>query len=206
MQQDNKNNFHDLFWRQLLRWLVSDVPEQVNLETDKDSYSLDENAVVRTEVNDESFLRLNNAQVSARIKAPSGRISTVPLTWDLSKEGQYTATFKPEELGIHEVTAEAFRSGKSLGIARTSFRVADSLEENHNANLNVDLLKKLAAGTGGRYYNVNSTRTLAEDISYSDKGATRLEEKELWDMPILFLLLVGAVSTEWILRKRKGLA
>ncbi len=206
MQQDSKNNFHDLFYRQLLRWLVNEVPDQVNLETDKHSYSLDDTVILRAEVNDEAFMHLNNAQVSARVKAPSGALSSVPLIWDLSKEGQYSATYKPQEEGIYEVTTEAFRGTRSLGIARANFRIADSLEEYHDANLKADLLKKLAADTGGRYYTANATRTLPEDISYSDKGASRLEEKELWDMPIWFLLLAGAVSAEWILRKRKGLA
>jgi uncharacterized membrane protein len=206
MQQEYKNNFHDQFCRQMLRWLVNEVPDQVDLETVKSSYSLDETVTLRAEVNDETFLRLNNAQVSARIRAPSGAITTVPLVWDLSKEGQYAATFKPLEEGVHELSAEAFRAGRSLGIARASVRVADSSEEYHDANLKADLLKRLAADTGGRYYGADGVRTLPEDISYSDKGASRLEEKELWDMPILFLLLAGAVSAEWILRKRKGLA
>lgn len=206
MEQESTNNFHELFWKQLIRWLVNEVPDQVNLETDKHSYSLDETVLVRAEVNDDTFMRLNNAQVNARVKAPSGEISSVPLVWDLSKEGQYAATYKPQEEGIYDVTAEAFQGSRSLGIAHANFRIADSLQEYHDANLNVDLLKKLASDTGGRYYAANDTRTLPEDISYSDTGASRLEEKELWDMPILFLLLVGAVSAEWILRKRKGLA
>jgi uncharacterized membrane protein len=206
MQQDSKNNFHDLFWRQLVRWMVNEVPDQVNLETDKHSYSADETVVLRAEVNDESFMRLNNAQVTARVKSPSGESTTVPLIWDLSKEGQYSATYKPVGDGIYEVSVEALRGNKSLGLTRTNFRIADSNDEYHDANLKTGLLKKLAADTGGRYYNVNNTRTLPEDISYSDAGASRLEEKELWDMPIFFLLLVGAAATEWILRKRKGLA
>ncbi|MBZ5495296.1 MAG: glutamine amidotransferase [Acidobacteriia bacterium] len=206
MEQEYKNNFHDLFWKQLLRWLVNEVPDQVNLDTDRHSYSPDESVVVRAEVNDESFMRLNNAQVTARVRAPSGASSTVPLIWDLSKEGQYSATYNAQEEGIYEVTAEAFRGSRSLGIARANFRIADSLEEYHNANLNSDLLKKLAADSGGHYYTASGTRTLPEDISYSDTGASRLEEKELWDMPIFFLLLAGAASAEWILRKRKGLA
>jgi uncharacterized membrane protein len=206
MQQEYKNNFHDQFCRQMLRWLVNEVPDQVNLESGKNSYSLDETVTLRAEVNDETFLHLNNAQVSARIKAPSGAIATVPLFWDLSKEGQYSATFKPQEEGVHELSAEVFRAGRSLGIARANVRIADSSEEYHDANLKADLLKRLVADTGGRYYSADAVRTLPEDISYSDKGASRLEEKELWDMPILFLLLAGAVSAEWILRKRKGLA
>ena len=115
-------------------------------------------------------------------------------------------TFKPLEEGIHEVSVEAMRASKSIGTVRAHFRVADSFEEYHDANLNAGLLKKLAADTGGRYYGGGDIHTLPEDISYSDTGASRLEEKELWDMPIFFLLFVGAVSAEWILRKRKGLA
>ncbi len=206
MEQEYKNNFHELFWKQLLRWLVNEVPDQVNLETDKHSYSPDETVLVRGEVNDETFMRLNNAQVNATVKAPSGEVSSVPFIWDLSREGQYTATYKPREEGIYEVSAEAFRGGRGLGTAHANFRVADSLEEYHDAQLNADLLKKLAADTGGRYYQPADMETLPEDISISEKGASRLEERELWDMPLFFLLFAGAVSAEWILRKRKGLA
>jgi len=206
MGLDSRDNFHELFWKQMLRWLVSDAPDQVNLETDKHSYSIEEAVILRSEVNDESFMRLNNARVQATVKAPSGETSTVPLLWDLSKEGQYSGTFKPREEGLYEITAEALLGNRSVGTAHSSFRIAESAEEYHNAALNAGLLKKLAADTGGRYYTPDDAKTLPEDISFSDTGASRLEEKELWDMPIFFLLMVAAISTEWILRKRKGLA
>jgi len=206
MGLEARDNFHELFWKQLLRWLVSDVPDQVSLATEKHSYSQEETVALRAEVNDETFLRLNNSRISARVKSPSGATASVPMVWDLSKEGQYSGAFKPLEEGIYEVTAEAFQGTRSLGTASTHFRIAESPEEYHNAGLNAGLLGKLAADTGGRYYTAATVRTLPEDISYSDTGASQLEEKELWDMPIFFLLLAGAVSAEWILRKRKGLA
>ena len=74
------------------------------------------------------------------------------------------------------------------------------------AALNSGLLKRLSEETGGRYYTPDNSRTLPEDISYANTGSSRLEEKDLWDMPFLFLLLVGLASAEWVLRKRKGLA
>ena len=66
--------------------------------------------------------------------------------------------------------------------------------------------RRLSAATGGRYYSAEDLRTLPEDIPISIKGPPDMEEKDLWDMPFLFLLLVGLISAEWILRKRKGLA
>ncbi len=206
MELDSRDNFHEMFWRQMLRWLVSDVDDPVGLETDKHSYSQEEAVVLRAAVRDPSFLELNNAQVSAQVKSPSGQISTLPLTWDVNREGQYSGSFKPAEEGIYEVTAEAFQAGKSLGSAKTNFRLGESTEEFHNAAMNADLLKRLAADTGGHFYSAGDVATLPEDISYIDNGASRVEEKELWDMPFLFLLLVGAAGTEWGLRKRKGLA
>jgi uncharacterized membrane protein len=206
MEQEFSNNFHELFWKQMLRWLVSDVPDQVNLVAEKNSYSLDETVVLRAEVNDPSFIRLNNAQATVRIQSPAGEVTTVPLVWDLSKEGQYTATFKPIEEGIYEAAAEAFEGGSSLGIGYANFRIAESKEEFHDAGMNADLLRNLASSTGGRYYTQADLDTLPEDIAISDSGASRLEERELWDMPIFFLLLVAAVCAEWVLRKRKGLA
>ena len=206
MEQDAADNFHELFWRQMLRWLVSDVPDPVTVSAEKHSYSPEDVAVLQAEVNDESFLPLNDVRLSASVKAPSGQVTPVSLTWEFEKNGRYSGTFKPQEEGVHEVVCEAFRGDKSLGIAKTDFRVAESTEEFHQASLNSDLLRRLSSETGGRYYAAGNLDTLAEDISYIDKGAFRIEEKDLWDMPFLFLLLIGLVSTEWILRKRKGLA
>jgi uncharacterized membrane protein len=206
MEQEHSNNFHELFWKQMLRWLVSDALNPVTIGTEEDSYSLDESVSIRAEVNDASFAPLNNARIYVQVKAPSGQRSTVPLSWDVEKDGAYSGGFKPEEEGIYEIASEAFQGSRSLGTATSNFRVAQSAEEFHNAAMNADLLKRLSADTGGRYYSPKDIRTLAEDISYVDTGSSRLEEKDLWDMPFLFLVLVGLISAEWILRKRKGLA
>jgi uncharacterized membrane protein len=206
MGQEHTSSFHELFWTQMLRWLVTDAPDPVNAQSEKSSYSLDEPAVIRAEANDSSFTPLNNAQVQAQVQSPSGQVRSLSFSWEVEKDGTYSVSFQPEEEGIYEISSEAFQAGKSIGTAKSNFRVAQSTEEFHNAAMNDGLLKRLSAGTGGRYYRPKDTGTLPEDISYVNTGSSRLEEKELWDMPFLFLLLVGLVSTEWILRKRKGLA
>ncbi len=206
MQLDSRDNTHELFWKQMLRWLVSDVPDPVNLETEKHSYSLEETVALQAEVNDNTFVHQNNARVSAEVKSPSGERTTVTLNWDVNREGLYTGSFKPKEEGIYEVSAEAAQGSKSLGNAKANFRIAESTAEYHNAALNADLLKQLARDTGGRYYSPRDVRALPEDISYVDNGSSRIEEKDLWDMPIIFLLLIGSASAEWLIRKRKGLA
>ncbi len=206
MGLDHTDNAHELFWRQMLRWMVSDVADPVHVEPERHSYSLDDTAEIRMEIHDASFMPLSNARVTAEVRAPSGQTSPIQFTWDVEKEGVYSASFNPHEEGVHEIRSEAFLGAKSLGTAKTNFRIADSTEEFHQAALNSDLLRRLAEETGGRYYTPDNARPIPEDIAYIDTGQSRLEEKDLWDMPFLFLLLIGFVSAEWILRKRKGLA
>ncbi len=205
MEQDHADNFHELFWRQMLRWIVNDVPDSITVSTERQSYSPDDTAIIKVETNDESFQPLNNVKLSAHVKAPSGQTTPVESPWEFEKDGRYSGAFKPQEEGVHEVVCEVFQGNKSLGGGKTYFLVAESTEEFHRASLNSDLLRRLASETGGRYYSSSNLNTLAEDISYTDKGAFRLEEKDLWDMPFLFLLLIGLISTEWFFRKRKGL-
>ncbi len=206
MGLEHTDNLHELFWKQMLRWLVSDSPDSVTVASEKHSYSPDDTAVIRAEVYDSGFLPLNNAHLSVQIKTPSGQFSPVPLDWDVEKDGTYSGTYKPIEQGIYEISAEAFQGNKSLGTSKSNFRIAESTEEFHDAALNSNLLKRLSSETGGRYYSPDTIRALSEDISYIDKGSSRIEEKDLWDMPFLFLLLTGLISVEWILRKHKGLA
>jgi len=206
MEQDHRNDFHDAFWKHMLRWLVNDAPDPVTVATARGSCSLDEPITLTAEVNDPEFVRVNNARVTANIKAPSGQTTASPFSWDAQREGEYSAVFKPTEEGIHEVSVEAFVGEKSLGRSSASFRVAESTEEFHNAALNSGLLESLARDTGGHYYSPKQAGTLPEDISYIDNGASRIEVKQIWDMPFLFLLLAGSISAEWIVRKKKGLA
>jgi len=206
MEQDYEDNFHALFWRQMLRWLVTDVPDPVNISVRNRTYSPDETAVFQIEANDAAFMPLNNVRVSTYVEAPSGQRTTVPMDWESEQDGNYSGTFKPSEEGIHRVYSEVFRGNESLGSAETQFRVSESAEEFHQASMNSGLLRRLSQETGGRYYPADDLSTLADDISYTETGVSRLEEKDLWDMPFLFLLLIGLISTEWILRKRKGLS
>jgi hypothetical protein len=47
---------------------------------------------------------------------------------------------------------------------------------------------------------------VARDIVYSPSGSTVVKKNDLWDMPIIFLILLIALGGEWMLRRRRGLA
>jgi hypothetical protein len=68
------------------------------------------------------------------------------------------------------------------------------------------LLQRIADETGGEFYTPETVQRLPEDMSYTEGGTTVRERRDLWDMPALFLLLIGLVASEWGYRKLRGLA
>ena len=43
-------------------------------------------------------------------------------------------------------------------------------------------------------------------MSYTEGGTTIRERRDLWDMPFVFLALIGLIGGEWGYRKLRGLA
>jgi hypothetical protein len=81
----------------------------------------------------------------------------------------------------------------------------DGVAESFHTEQNRELLEKLATETGGRYWRPEDLSRLPGEISYSDAGITTRETKDLWNMPIVFLLILGLCSAEWLLRRKWGI-
>jgi len=85
-------------------------------------------------------------------------------------------------------------------------RVSAGDNEYYDAAMRAPLLKRIAEETGGRFFTPANASTLPEAISYSGRGVTVVEERDLWDMPILLMLLLALLGAEWGFRRTRGLA
>jgi hypothetical protein len=133
-------------------------------------------------------------------------VQVVPLDWTVERDGEYAGTFTPTMAGDYEIDVKATHGEDLvLGTDEVHLRVGPSTEEYFDASLRRSLLERLAEETGGRYYDPTTVASLAEDIRFTGGGVTLTEERDLWDMPILFFLLVAFVGGEWVFRKRRGL-
>jgi hypothetical protein len=196
---------HETFWRQLLRWVVSYVPDPVNVTASHDRVNPEDPVTIRAEVQDETYLNVNNAEVTAYVTTPSGDELEVPLDWEVDSDGEYSAPFVPVERGLHRVSVSASKSGEFLGEHTTYVEAADLATEYFDAEMREPLLRQVAEGTGGRFYTPETVSTLPEDVSFTESGTTIIEERDLWDMPIIFLLLLALMAIEWGYRRRRGL-
>ena len=197
---------HETLWRQLLRWLVSYVPDPVRLAADRDRVQVGEPVTLTANVRDDTYLAVNSARVDATVRAPSGAAEELRLEWLVEEDGVFRATFVPSEEGLYEVDVASRTPGEELGGATIRIESTELQEELFGAGLRSGVLNRIAAETNGRVYRPDQLDNLVEDLSYSRDGATVREYKELWDMPALFLVLLGLLAGEWGLRRARGLA
>ena len=197
---------HETFWRQMMRWLVTGVPGTVTIVASSDRVAPKVPVVLRADVHDANYLKVNNAKVTASIVAPGAAPRDIPMEWTVDRDGEYRASFTPDVVGLYEVRVEA-RTADTVVASDTVFVQAAELNtEYFSAEMRATSLKRIAEETGGQYYTEETLAKLPEDLTFTKSGATVLQQMDLWDMPAIFFLLVALVSTEWAYRKARGLA
>jgi uncharacterized membrane protein len=197
---------HQTLWRRLVRWLVDGVPERVSVHADRERVEPGDAVTISTTVRDARFVEVNDATVRAHVISPSGHERDLPMDFVVDENGEYRATFVADEKGLYEIRVEAARGRDTVGGDVTYVRAAPGDDEYFDAAMQAPLLRRIAQETGGRFYTPASVASLPDDITYLGRGVTVVEQKQIWDMPIVLLALVALAGSEWYLRRRWGLA
>jgi len=197
---------HENFWRQMLRWLVTDVPGPVEATTTTDRVEPGEAVTIEASVVDPTWVELNDAHVMARVTRPGGTTLDVPLQWTGERDGQYRGTFVSTVPGAYEIAVDGDRNGKPVGTNSAYVRAGAGDGEYFDPTMHEAPLRRIAEETGGRFYTTTDVAGLPEDVSYAGRGVTSVEERELWNMPIILVMLVGLVCAEWGYRRAVGLS
>jgi uncharacterized membrane protein len=196
---------HDLFWQQLLRWLVSDTPGHVTASFPA-QVLLDNGAVTLTaDVRDREFNPAPDAKVEAHILGPSGVSALVEMTPVPDNPGQFQAAWSAPKTGAYLTEVTAVRNATELGRDVLTFQRMDGVAENFHTEQNRDLLERLATQTGGQYWKPADLGKLAAAIPFSEAGVTMRETRGLWDLPLVFLVLLLLRFSEWWLRRKWGI-
>ncbi len=198
---------HDLFWQQLLRWLIADTPGPVTASM-PNRLLMDQGQVKLTaQVRGPQFQPDTDAHVTAHIVGPQGIDALVDMEPSQDQPGEYEAEWTAEKPGpyLAEVTAEPPGTApQQLGRSVLTFQREDGVAENFHTGQNQRLLQQLSSETGGQYWKPSDLKNLPRNISYSEAGISVRSTRELWNMPAVFLLLLGLPGSEWLLRRKWG--
>ena len=202
------DEFHEKFWKQLVRWLVVGARQRLTAETDADVYARGKPAIIRAGASEKDLRPVSDAAVVATVTDPLGNRQDFPMDWILSEDGVYQCRYMPSEVGNYSVSVRV--QGWDLAPAEAAFEVSEPYVEFSNAGLKQELLRSMAQMTGGRYFTYNEASGLPDQVAQEVKAAGEAgiqpADREIWDMPMLLALLVAVLAAEWFIRRRNGLA
>ncbi len=81
------------------------------------------------------------------------------------------------------------------------FNVAEPKFEFGETAMSEPLLKEIARSTGGEFFREETLHALPDTIRSKTERVQSPLEVELWSSPLYFLLLIGVVTAEWVVRK-----
>ncbi len=195
---------HTMFWQQLLRWLVADTPGHVVASVPNQTLYDDGRTKLTAQVRDVDYLPASDASVQAHVMGPDGLAATVEMTPVPDSPGSFQADWNAAKPGSYLAEIVAQRGGQDIGRDVVTFERMDGVAENFHTAQNRPLLEQLAAETGGSYWHPQDISKLASQIPYSEAGITVRNTKPLWNMPVVFLIILFLLLCEWTLRRKWG--
>ena len=196
---------HQILWRQLLRWLVESVPQRLSLTLSTDLIHSNGVIKLRSEVLRPNFKPHVQAQPRAILTAPDGLEQIKPLTRDPALQGVYEAEISVASPGDYRVRVELDEKGEVISSDETGFKVSNEGSEYYQSEMNETLLRRISSETRGDFFTPDSVDGLVDVLAAHQRGSTVPVRYELWDMPLLFLLLVLLLSAEWGYRRWQNL-
>lgn len=206
------------FWRQISRWLVTDVAAPVDLRVLPGS--ADAGVELRIAARDREYRPLELAKVRVTVRridppdtsnetAPDAggfREATLPAEPSPDFAGRYVARFAAREPGAYLAQAEVLdRTGQLVGRAEAGWVHDPVSEEFRSIVPNRSLLEELARQTGGA---VLEPQQLADFVSQLTRAPAPIMEtraQPLWHNPWFFAAVLGCFVAEWLWRRWRGL-
>ena len=200
-------------WPQLLenlmQWLTTPEDDRtVRVEPVQTAFDGSESIDFSGQVYDESLNPVPEAAVTLELTAPDG--ATYPYTMENAGSGRFSLRIDALPEGTYSYTAQATRMNVSMGTDSGVFTVGSMNLEYRSTRSNESLLRQIAYRSGGDFFTNASLSTLpdilASDSLFTETIRTQTLEFDLRRIPWLLGLVILLLSTEWIVRKRSGLA
>ncbi|MEJ2703687.1 MAG: glutamine amidotransferase [Sedimentisphaerales bacterium] len=200
------------FWRQMMRWLVADVPGRITLQAAQQQDRTNQPVVLRVHARDKDFEPLEDASVAIDVQASDTESQTVHLTAEpvANETGLFEAVYVPRNDGAYTAKAVVTDAdGLKVGEAEAGWVADREAQEFRSIKTNRPLLEAIARRTGGRTVELNALNSFARSLPHRSAPVTDVWIKPLWDLrgvlPAVFLFILLCFLGEWALRRWKGM-
>lgn len=194
-------------WRQMMRHLVSDVPQRLELALDS-SDDLPFLVESRTTVYNKEY----NPQDNARVKITVTPLGNSNETWEFEtlpsnqRSGVLESSFTSREEGPYLVTAEtADEQGIPLGTIQKGWVSNPLADEFRKLSPDREWMQGMAQSTGGQVVPLSGLPQLQGLLSKLDLPETQIESTPLWHQPWILASALILLLADWGIRRINGL-
>jgi hypothetical protein len=191
-------------WRRIARWLAEPVQgEPLRVRPERWLAATGEPVKLFATLQDAAFRPVSGAVVEGEVTPGQGAARKV--RFEPGAAGSYVATLDDLPPGRYRVSARGSLGGREMGRAGSEFAVDRwSLEEARTQPDSVTLAA-IAQASGGRVASASRVARWARTLPTRALAIGRSESLRLWESPWVFAVVVGALSLEWLWRRRRGL-
>jgi len=202
------DKYHARFWGQAIQFLTLSrllgESKRIQLETDRQDYRLGQRVQVSANVLDENYQPVKAAAYTIYLDRtiPTKHSAAVRLEPVPNIPGLYQGFVSPDQPGKYSVRIQ----GTDVAVANTTdfTVVAANLEELERSEQE-ELLKNMAEVSGGKCFAIRDVPKLADTIAGEQRTTVIRRERELWDLPFVFVAILALAGVEWFLRRRYDL-
>ena len=215
------DQLHHRFWGQIMRWGAGEKLRcgnmYVRLGTDQLRYGAGETVKVLARFLDEKHNGIDGLDPRFMVRAPNmgARVSV----FDAKKRPDSNGLYEVEihgctAPGLYEVSLDCPKAQELLGRRypadklKTSFVVVTTKQPAEKVDIasTRNHVERVALATGGKVLKPSEYIALTSDFCGGSRRISDRVEFHLWCLPPLFLIIIGLLTAEWILRKRASLA
>lgn len=210
-----KAEVHQRFWRQLMLWLMSREEtggDSVIAEMDLRRFESDQQPEFRARLQSVAS-NASSIALSAAIENADGEETPLEVTANAGNQPAITGRIPKLQPGFYNLIAKA--SDREIQPDKIAFQVTATSRELARPMADPVYMKQLADLTsrhGGASFDPQQIDELVKTIASKRRSAETpvIEKNRLGDGPasgwLVFTLFAGALSAEWFLRRRWGLA
>lgn len=207
----------DKAWRQMMRWLVADVPQRIDFQAEQKPGDPNQALQLQIRARDKKFQPVDNASVAVTITLagqtaalagtsapPSLHLNTEA---SLSEAGLYQASYLPRETGGYRAEAVVKdAAGVELGRAQVGWTADPAADEFRSLQPNRALLENIAKKTGGEVISATKLAEFSASLPHRHAPVQETWTSPFWHQPAVFLFALTCLILEWGLRRWRGLA
>lgn len=194
--------------RQMMRWLVADVPRRLDVGVVDDA-ELGAGAMkLRAIIRGTDFEVSENADVKFTVTAPDGQVFELSGTPSDAEAGTFETSLMAAQEGGWQMSVTASMSDETNQPPLTAvagWASQPNQKEMQSVQINRTFLNDLAEQTGGKVTELQDLDDLVSSLPQSQAPLTEFWSWPIWHSWWVFLTVVGCLTADWTMRRRGGL-